>query len=123
MTKRALLVSTANPYPVVTNGCARLVSDYQRGMFPDHDVSFLLARPGDWTPLALFHDGRPVAADLRAGGLRTDDYEFVLFIGFKDNDFTRHLAGLRPSFSERLADYGIALDPQLFASNVIRRTR
>jgi glycosyltransferase involved in cell wall biosynthesis len=96
--RRALLVSTASPYPVVTNGCARLVSDYQRGMFPGHDVWFLLARAGDWAPLELFHQGRPVAVDLHAGGLRSYDFEFVLFIGFKDTDFNRRLARMRPSF-------------------------
>ncbi|MCU1451258.1 MAG: hypothetical protein JWP02_3428 [Acidimicrobiales bacterium] len=97
-TKRALLVSTASPYPVVTNGCARLVSDYQRRMFPDHDVWFLLARAGDWAPLELFHRGRPVAVDLHAGGLLAYDFEFVLFVGFKDNDFNRRLASMCPSF-------------------------
>jgi glycosyltransferase involved in cell wall biosynthesis len=89
MRRRALLVSTADPFPVVTNGCARLVSDYQGGMFPDHDVSFLLMQPGSWTPA-------DPAVDVDA--LLTAGFEFVLFIGFKENDVTRVLANGLPSF-------------------------
>ena len=98
MTGSALLVSTANPYPVVTNGCARLVHDYQKSMFPQHDIYFLLARPGDWAPLRLFHHGRPVGEDLRLEHLLAFNFDFVLFIGFKENEFTRQLASARPSF-------------------------
>ncbi|HEV7452057.1 MAG TPA: glycosyltransferase [Pseudonocardiaceae bacterium] len=98
MTRRALLVSTANPYPIVTNGCARLVSDYQATMFPHYDVYFLLTRPGDWAPLRLFHQGRPVGGKPHAQDLLAHDFAFVLFIGFKENELTRQLASFRPSF-------------------------
>lgn len=98
MTRRALLVSTANPHPVVTNGCARLVHDYQMSMFPQYDIYFLLARPGDWAPLRLFHHGRPVDGELHLEHLLAFDFAFVLFIGFKENEFTRQLAGCPPSF-------------------------
>lgn len=98
MTKRALLVSPANPYPVVTNGCARLVNDYQTRMFPHHEVYFLLTRIEDWAPLRLFYQGRPVAGELDVAGLLARDFAFVFFIGFKENELTRQLASLLPSF-------------------------
>ena len=86
---RALLVSTASPFPVVTNGCARLVSDYLRRMFPDHDVRFLPMQPEAWTPAEAAVDVESLVA---AG------YEFAFFIGFKENEFTRALATQLPSF-------------------------
>jgi glycosyltransferase involved in cell wall biosynthesis len=93
-----LLVSTANPYPIVTNGCARLVHDYQVAMFAHYDIYFLLARTGDWAPVQLFHQGEPVDGELQIRDLQALDFSFVLFIGFKENKFTRQLADLRPSF-------------------------
>ena len=101
MTRRALLVSPANPYPVVRDGCQRLVSDYVDAMFPSHEVWFLHVARDDWAPLALFHLGRSVpfgdpAVDLSR--LYDVDFEFLFFVGFKDTDFTRRLAGHRPSF-------------------------
>jgi len=99
VTKRALVVSTASPYPVVTNGCARLVSDYERRMFTGHDVWFLAARPGAWTPVGLFHDGREVpGAALDVDAVVARRFDFALFIGFHDNPFTRALATALPSF-------------------------
>jgi glycosyltransferase involved in cell wall biosynthesis len=89
MRRRALLVSTASPFPVVTNGCARLVSDYQRRMFSDHDIRFLLMEPGAWTPAEV---------DVDVESLLAADFEFVFFIGFKENPFTRALATGLPSF-------------------------
>jgi glycosyltransferase involved in cell wall biosynthesis len=97
-TRRALLVSTANPYPAVTNGCARLVHDYQVAMFPHYDMYFLLTRTGDWRPVRLFHQGSSIDGQLQIRDLRALDFTFVLFIGFKDSEFTRQLADLRPSF-------------------------
>ena len=93
MSRRVLLVTPASPYPVVTNGCARLVSDYERHLFPDDDVTLLVTRPGDWEPLALYHHGEVVAAALDGA-----HFDFALFIGFKDTDLTRRLASERPSF-------------------------
>ncbi|MBV8992188.1 MAG: glycosyltransferase family 4 protein [Pseudonocardiales bacterium] len=93
-----MLVSTANPYPIVTNGCARLVHDYQVAMFPHYDMYFLLTRTGDWAPVRLFHQGRPVNAELHLRDLHALDFAFILFVGFKENEFTRQLANLRPSF-------------------------
>jgi glycosyltransferase involved in cell wall biosynthesis len=96
--RRALLVSTANPYPIVTNGCARLVHDYQVLMFPQYDIYFLLTRTGDWAPLQLFRQGQPIDNGLQIRDLRALDFAFVLFVGFKENKFTRQLAGLCSSF-------------------------
>ena len=64
MTRRALLVSSANPYPVVTNGCARLVGDYLAHVFPNDEVSFLHTRSVRWSYGAM--KGRPAdwAAEL-----------------------------------------------------------
>jgi glycosyltransferase involved in cell wall biosynthesis len=98
MTRRALLVSTANPYPIVTNGCARLVHDYQVAMFLQYEIYFLLARPGDWSPLRLFYRGQPIGGGPQVNDLAAFDFAFVLFIGFKENEFTRQLAGFLPSF-------------------------
>jgi glycosyltransferase involved in cell wall biosynthesis len=98
MTRRALLVSTANPYPIVTNGCARLVHDYQVTMFPQYEIYFLLTRPGDWTPLRLFYQGRPVDGVSHVRDFFAFDFAFVMFIGFKENEFTRQLASFWPSF-------------------------
>lgn len=98
MTRRVLLVSSASPYPVVTNGCARLVSDYLTHLFPADRVYLLLTRPGDWAPLGLYFGGRPLAGDLSISGLLAHDFAFVLFIGFKENEFTLELARSRASF-------------------------
>jgi glycosyltransferase involved in cell wall biosynthesis len=67
-------------------------------MFPEYDIYFLLARTDDWAPLRLFHHGRPAGGDLRLEHLLAFDFAFVLFIGFKENEFTRQLASCRPSF-------------------------
>src|SRR5207248_616507 len=95
---RVLLVAAASPYPVVTSGCARLVADYQRNLFPGHDVYLLVERPGDWEALALFHQDRAIAANLDADGLLSYDFAFVFFVGFKDTKLNRELATARPSF-------------------------
>jgi hypothetical protein len=57
-----LLVSTASPYPIITDGCERLVSDYQ-----------------------------------------------AHFIGFKDRELTRQLAGLRSPFCLTSEDLVLAV--------------
>ncbi|MBV8161655.1 MAG: glycosyltransferase [Acidimicrobiia bacterium] len=94
MTRRILLVSSANPYPVVTNGCARLVSDYQRHVFAGDDVFLLVTRPGDWAPLVLHHGGEA----LDPGALESAEFAFVLFVGFQDTRLMRRLASEQPSF-------------------------
>jgi glycosyltransferase involved in cell wall biosynthesis len=98
VTRRVLLVSSASPFPVVTNGCARLVSDYLTHLFPADRVYLLLTRPGDWAPLGLYFGGQPVAGDLSVSDLLAHDFAFVLFIGFKKNEFTLKLACSRASF-------------------------
>jgi len=98
VTRRALLVSTANPYPVVKDGCERLVHDYVGAMFPTHEMHFLHATAGDWSPRALYRDGRPVDGDVDLPRLLDHDYAFVVFVGFKSTAFTRELAASRPSF-------------------------
>ncbi|MBA2590821.1 MAG: glycosyltransferase [Pseudomonadota bacterium] len=98
MTRRVLLVSAASPYPVVTNGCARLVSDYLTHLFPADRVYLLLTRPGDWAPLGLYFGHQPVAGDLDVSGLLAHDFAFVLFIGFKETEFTVELARSLASF-------------------------
>jgi glycosyltransferase involved in cell wall biosynthesis len=98
VTKRALLVSTANPYPVVRDGCQRLVDDYVDAMFPSHELYFLHVAKDDWSPLTLFHEGRPADTNVDLDRLLPYDFEFVMFVGFKDRDFTRRLTSQRPSF-------------------------
>jgi pilus assembly protein CpaF len=51
-----------------------------------------------------------------------DIYTFDFSMGIdEDGKFRGHLksTGIRPSFSERLADYGISLDPSLFAATTL----
>jgi glycosyltransferase involved in cell wall biosynthesis len=98
VTRRALLVSTSNPYPVVRDGCQRLVRDYVDVMFPAHEVHFLHATRDDWAPLGLFVDGRPVAGAIDAPELIARDFEFAVFVGFKDTEFNRRLTSRLPSF-------------------------
>jgi glycosyltransferase involved in cell wall biosynthesis len=86
--KKGLIASVANPYPVVTNGCARLVSDYERRVFTGYDCSFLALDPMTWRP----------ETDLSVEALVARQFEFVLFIGFDVNEFTTSLAGAVPSF-------------------------
>lgn len=98
MNGRVLLVAAANPYPVVTSGCARLVADYQRNLFPGQEVYLLVERPGDWEPVALLHQDQAVATNLDADGLLAYDFRFVFFVGFKDTKLNRELATVLPSF-------------------------
>ena len=66
VTRRALLVSNSNPYPVVKDGCQRLVWDYVDAMFPQHEVHFLHVTREDWSPLTLYHAGVATAQDVDA---------------------------------------------------------
>jgi glycosyltransferase involved in cell wall biosynthesis len=97
MKRKVLLVSSANPYPVVTSGCERLVKDYETAVFSGYDVYFLATQPGTWAPLALFHEGAPVA-DRNFDDLPGQDFAFVFFVGFKSNGWTRRLAASAPAF-------------------------
>lgn len=98
MTKRALLVSTSNPYPVVKDGCQRLVRDYVDAMFPGHEVQFLHVTGDAWSPLALFRDGHPVDGEVGFERLRAEAFDFLVFVGFKVTEFTDRLTRSWPSF-------------------------
>ncbi len=99
MSSRALLVSTANPYPVVRDGCERLVRDYVDGVFGDLETCFLHAARGDWRPTALYRAGHVAATgDELDRLLDDDDFAFSLFIGFKDTPSTRRLTARWPCF-------------------------
>lgn len=98
MTQRALLVSTSNPYPVVKDGCQRLVHDYVDTMFPRHEVRFLHVDGDEWAPLGLYADGRRVDGDVHLGDVLEHDFDFVVFVGFKATDFTLRLSRAKPSF-------------------------
>jgi len=98
MKKRALIVSSANPYPFVTSGCERLIMDYQLHIFSDYDVYFLHTQSSGWEPLGLFHDDRAVPCDITVERILDYNFEFALFIGFGENEFTRRLAAGLPSF-------------------------
>ena len=98
MKKKALVVSSANPYPVVTSGCERLVMDYQMHLLSDYDVYFLLTRPDGWAPLGLFHQDELISGDITIEKVLDHNFEFALFIGFIGNDFTRQLVEQIPSF-------------------------
>lgn len=98
MKKKALLVSSANPYPVVTSGCERLIIDYQTHLLSDYDVYFLLTSLDGWTPLGLFHQDNLVSDDITIERVLDHNFEFALFIGFRKNEFTGRLAAQIPSF-------------------------
>ena len=98
MKKKALLVSSANPYPIVTSGCERLIMDYQSHLLADYDVYFLLTRTNGWTPLGLFHQDKLVPGDLTIEKILDHDFEFALFIGFKENELIKQIVEHTPSF-------------------------
>ena len=98
MKKKVLVVSSANPYPIVTSGCERLIMDYQSHLLSDYDVYFLLTRSDGWDPLALFHQNEPIPGDIAIEKILAHNFEFALFIGFIGNEFTKQLVEQIPSF-------------------------
>jgi glycosyltransferase involved in cell wall biosynthesis len=98
MKKKALIISSANPYPVVTSGCERLIMDYQSDILSDYDSYFLLTQSEGWTPLKLFHKGRWVRGEISVENILDHNFEFILFIGFRENEFIRKLVDQIPSF-------------------------
>jgi glycosyltransferase involved in cell wall biosynthesis len=98
MKKKALIVSSANPYPVVTSGCERLVMDYQVHLLSDYDVYFLLTGSDSWAPLGLFHQDELISGDITIEKVLDHNFEFALFIGFIKNEFTSQLVAQVPSF-------------------------
>jgi glycosyltransferase involved in cell wall biosynthesis len=97
MRQKILLISSANPYPIVTNGCARLVLDYQRIVFSGYDVHFVATAPGTWEPLARFH-GQAEHGQFSTERLLELDFEFAFFVGFRYSDFSRQVTARIPSF-------------------------
>jgi glycosyltransferase involved in cell wall biosynthesis len=94
---KILLVSSANPYPVVSNGCEKLVLDYQWKVFAKSDVHFVATMPGTWEPRAWYQDQTPVPCfDLDA--LLQVGFDYAFFVGFRLNDFTQHVTACIPSF-------------------------
>ncbi len=98
MKRKLLLVSGASPYPVVTDGCSRLVLDYLTRIFENDEAWFLHARPGDWAPLALYRNGTAIAGELGAPSLLAHGFDFAFFVGFKAHEVTTRLAARLPSF-------------------------
>src|SRR5438128_1851277 len=98
MKKRALIVSSANPYPVVTSGCERLIMDYQHHLLSDYDVYFLSTDPANWQPLTLFHQDEPVSSAVTLDDLLSHSFNFALFVGFKSNELMQRLARRVPAF-------------------------
>ncbi|NOT57106.1 MAG: glycosyltransferase [Deltaproteobacteria bacterium] len=97
MKKKILLVSSANPYPVVTNGCERLVLDYQQTVFSAYEVHFVATAPGTWEPIAWLHE-QTNQGRFSIPHLLELDFAFAFFVGFRDNDFTRQVTARVPSF-------------------------
>ncbi|MGA9770410.1 MAG: glycosyltransferase [Blastocatellia bacterium] len=98
MKKKALIISSANPYPIVTSGCERLIMDYQSDILSDYDTYFLLTQSEEWTPLKLFHKDRLVQGEITVGNILDHDFEFILFVGFRENEFMRKLVDQIPAF-------------------------
>jgi glycosyltransferase involved in cell wall biosynthesis len=97
MKKKILLISSANPYPIVTNGCARLLLDYQRTVFAGYDVHFVATKPGTWAPLAWFH-GPARQGQFSVERLLELDFAFAFFVGFGSSDFSKQVMVRVPSF-------------------------
>jgi glycosyltransferase involved in cell wall biosynthesis len=97
MKSRVLLVSPANPYPTVTNGCARLVLDYVQSVFAEEDVSYLSVEPQTWTPRHLYRDHRQIGP-VTSGFLLNAGFSLVFFVGFRSTPFTRSLVANLPAF-------------------------
>ena len=97
MKKKILVISSANPYPIVTNGCARLVLDYQRTVFSGYDVHFVATAPGTWEPLAWFHC-QAKQSQLSIDRLLELDFDFAFFVGFRSSDFSHQVTARLPSF-------------------------
>jgi len=98
MKKKLLLASSANPYPVVTSGCERLIMDYQHHLLSDYDVYFLATSLDAWQPLALFHQDQLLSTTITLEQISAHNFECALFVGFKENEFTRQLVAHIPSF-------------------------
>jgi glycosyltransferase involved in cell wall biosynthesis len=97
MKKKVLLISSANPYPVVTNGCERLVMDYQQTVFSGYDVYFIATDPGTWISQVWFC-GETNLGQVSVEQLFDVDFVFAFFVGFKYNDFTKQVTARMPSF-------------------------
>ena len=98
MKKKALLASSANPYPVVTSGCERLIVDYQSQLLSDYDVYFLLTASNGWAPVGLYHQDELITRDVTTEKVLDHDFDLAVFIGFMENEFTRRLVDEIPSF-------------------------
>jgi len=94
---KVLLISSANPYPVVTNGCERLVLDYQRTVFSGYDVHFVATDPETWAPVAWFHD-ESICRPCNVDRLLEVDFAFAFFVGFRSNNFSMCVATQMPAF-------------------------
>jgi hypothetical protein len=97
MKKKILLISSANPYPIVTNGCARPLLDYQRTVFAGYDVHFVATKPRTWAPLAWFH-GPARQGRFSVERLLELDFAFAFFVGFGSSDFSKQVMARVPSF-------------------------
>lgn len=122
MKKKALIVSSANPYPVVTSGCERLIVDYQYHLFSDYDVHFLATDPASWQPLGLYHQDELVARAVTLDDLLSHSFEFVFFVGFKSNEFMRRLAARVPAFCLTDTHPRDDLPDELFKGIIAHRT-
>jgi glycosyltransferase involved in cell wall biosynthesis len=97
MLKKILLISSANPYPIVTNGCEGLLLDYQQTVFSGYDVHFVATEPGTWTPLAWFN-GQAKQGQFSVERLLELDFAFAFFVGFRYSDFSKQVTARVPSF-------------------------
>jgi glycosyltransferase involved in cell wall biosynthesis len=122
MRKKALIVSSANPYPVVTSGCERLIVDYQHHLLSDYDVYYLSTDPVSWQPRALYHQDDRLADAVTIDELLGYAFEFALFVGFKSNDFMQRLARQLPAFCLTDTHPQESLPADLFKGIMAHRT-
>lgn len=78
MKPAALIVCSELPYPQIVGGYERLIVDFEKHVFDDYDVYFLLCRGR--SPRALFHQGRQIDVPLDLKTLLAFDFRFALLI-------------------------------------------
>jgi glycosyltransferase involved in cell wall biosynthesis len=100
MKKKALLISSQNPYPCVNNGIERLMVGYESFIFSDFDVYILYYR--ETHPIQVLHYGQPLPAEARLDLLLAEDFAFVLLFDydtdFQQDDFIRPFLARFPCF-------------------------
>jgi len=108
MTKKALIVTSDNPYPergerlvsLVVGGFEKLILDYERCVFDEYDVYVLVWQ--EMGKVQLTHYGEPVSPSNLAETLLKERFEFAYFVdpdlNFEDADLILPILRSAPCF-------------------------